>query len=73
MASYKRISDRANIDFGKLAQAIKAVKVGNIGVATAARSFEIPRTSLKRYIQKIESEGNVDFANIEDDKLPEQL
>lgn len=64
MASYKRISDRANINFDKSAQAIKAVKVGKVGVSTAAKAFGIPRTSQNRYIQKIEDD-NIYFAHIE--------
>lgn len=69
---YQRKSNRASINFINLTKAIKAVEVGNIAVATAARIFEIPRTSLNRYIQKIEKE-NVDIVNIKDDKLSELL
>lgn len=42
-ATYKRLTDRANIDFGQLAKAMKAVKVSKRSVLFAAEMFKVYR------------------------------
>lgn len=69
MALYKWKTDFANIDFAKLADAVKAVRKDNYALSSAAKEFEIPRNSLRRYLAKLDTEENIDFSAIEKEEL----
>jgi hypothetical protein len=56
------------IDFDQILKAIKLVKFHGYPILTAANAREIPETTLRRYINKVDK-ANVDVSKEKDDVL----
>lgn len=67
---YKRKSNRglSRLDHDALVNALKAVKVGTQALRAAAKTFNIPRTSLQRYIKSFEATGK-DMATMSNQEI----
>lgn len=68
----KRTTGRANLDFANVVEAIKAVKLENRPVHAVARSYELPRMSLTRYVAKVSSQYE-DISTVTDEELVETI
>lgn len=53
MSRYVRKSDRGITDWNALVAAIKKVKLDNKSIRSTAKAHNIPKSSLARYIQKV--------------------
>lgn len=52
MPRYVRKTERGITDWNKLVAAIKDIKIDNKGIRSTAKTYNIPKSSLARYIQK---------------------
>lgn len=68
MASYKRKTEFATIDYAELVNAVKIIKIEKIGFLTASKRFGIPR-SLKRYVAELDEEENINFFTITEELI----
>ncbi|XP_043461665.1 uncharacterized protein LOC122498132 isoform X1 [Leptopilina heterotoma] len=65
---YKRITDRSSVNLLEVVHAVKAVMLEKSKVRTAARRYNIPRNTLRRYLAKISLKFD-DISNISDQEL----
>lgn len=67
---YKRTSDRgvSNLDRDALIDALKAKQISNLPLRTVSKTYNIPRTSLRRYLASFEASGK-DMAAMSDADL----
>jgi len=69
---YKRTSDRINFNLEDAVEAIKAVKLEKKSVRASAKQYNVPRSTLARYMDIVLSEYE-DISTVPDDKLQETL
>lgn len=69
-SKYVKKQDKPIVDASTLAEAIKAVKVGNKKVFAVANNFKIPKTNLYRYVAKVDEE-KFDVATATEEQLME--
>ncbi|XP_011704527.1 PREDICTED: uncharacterized protein LOC105459883 [Wasmannia auropunctata] len=69
---YKRTSDRSKFNLEDAVQAIKAIKLGNKSVRAAAVQYNVPRSTLWRYVEQVSTEYE-DISTVPDDKLQETV
>lgn len=72
MAGNKKAKNDENINFDALLQAIKACLLNNTFVRTAARSFNVPRSTLTRHVEKVKK-MYPDISNVSDNDLMDLL
>lgn len=68
MRRYKRKTDRGVSDFDALLIAIKEIKLNKKSIRSTAMKYNIPKSSLARYIRKINAEIH-DISLFDDDEL----
>ncbi|KAL1516835.1 hypothetical protein ABEB36_000682 [Hypothenemus hampei] len=68
MSRYVRKTDHGITNFNALVAAIKDVKLANKSIRSTAKSYNIPKSSLARYIQKASVEIE-DISAVDDDEL----
>lgn len=67
---YKRKTEFADIDYGNLVNAVKAVKVGNVSKRAAAVQFNIERNSMRRYLKNIREKRLRKVSHVNPEKSP---
>lgn len=72
MGNWKRKTDHGVSDFDALMRAIKEIKVNNKPITTVARAYNIPKSSMFRYIQKLDAIVP-DITELDDEELRSKI
>ncbi|XP_055306433.1 uncharacterized protein LOC129570751 isoform X2 [Sitodiplosis mosellana] len=70
MSTAKKSTEPKAIDVNALVKAIKDCLIDKMQIKTTARSHDLPRSSLQRYLKKVE-ENYEDLSAVADDELTE--
>lgn len=69
---FKRKTDRGNFDLKDAVQAVKAVKLDNKAVRAAAVQYNVPKSTLWRYVD-IVSKKHEEISTVSDEQLLETI
>lgn len=72
MGNWKRKTDQGVSDFDALMRAIKEIKVNKKPITTVARAYNVPKSSMFRYIKKLDAIVP-DIAELDDDELTSKI
>ncbi|XP_017050351.1 uncharacterized protein LOC108094321 [Drosophila ficusphila] len=72
VSRYKRKTGKENISLENAVLAVKAILLNNEKLRPVARSYNFPRTSLKRYVDKVK-EDYPDISTISDENLAKTI
>lgn len=68
----KRTSDRGKVSLANVARAIRDIKLQKMTVRAAAQCYSVPRTTLRRHLEKVSS-AYEDISNVTDEELQETM
>lgn len=68
MSTSKKASVSTEINYTSLIHAIKQCIIGNLPIKSTAKKFNIPRSSLQRYLKKVREKFD-DLSSVGDDVL----